>query len=265
MRMEHTERTSQIQVIEVNTEDLRLEPHAQREVDQKRAAKMADNWDVRLVGLIKVAVDTVTGKYYIVDGGHRWTSARLLGIPRMLAEVHYGLDTKERADLFLQLQQERKGIDKLTMFNVALTAERRRETEIAVVLEAHGLRVGTSPTTNVVAAVTTMGKVWDMGGTALVGGTIGLLRSTFAGFGGDCWQADIVYGTAIVLHRNPEIDTKRLVTVLQKYDPRSWLALVAVESKGSGGSGGRPLHMAKLVERNYNAGLRATSRKRIAI
>jgi len=226
---------------------------------------MADNWNPKLLQVITVAVDPVDGTLYLVDGGHRVTAARLLGITSLTADVKYGLSKEERAELFIELQSERKPINPLTLFNVRITAGHVRETEIERLLFDRGMKVGGSPSTNVVASISGLTKTYDDGGKELVGKTIDVLRAAFGTHGGDAWQPDILRGTAIVLFRNATIDIQRLVRTLQTDAPRMWLSYVATRSRGSGGSGGRPMHMAKLIVERYNSGLTAKSKKRIAL
>lgn len=249
--------------------DLVIEPEAQREVDDKRAQKMADDWDPLMVGVITVAVDPTTGTHYIVDGGHRYTGAKKAGLTHLRAEVIYGLTPQQRAKLFLRLQKERKNVNPLTNFNVSITAGEARETEIAACLHARGMKVGGSPSPNVIGAIKALTDTWDDGGMVLVGTTVDVVKAAFSSYGRDAWLTDILRGTALVLHRNAKVfenkgNLVRLVTTLQRRDPRVWQSYIATASGGSGGSGGRPMHMARLLAELYNKGLRSP-KNRIAV
>lgn len=248
----------------VKLENLYIEPDRQREVDMKRAQAYADDWDPRLVGTLHVALDE-DGRGEILDGGHRWQGARLAGLEELQAVVYRGLTAAERAYLFLALNSQRKAVDRLTRYQVSVEGGFSPQVEIDRVVTSRGLKVGSNPTSKTIATVAGLEKIEKMGGVEAVGLTIDVLQEAFGGFGGDAWSADIFTGVGVVLVRNPHIERHRLVITLQAQTPRNWQALVANESRGSGGSGGRPMHMARLVTKAYNRGLRATSKKRISI
>lgn len=253
--------TQQIRRIRVDM--LYHQTDRQREIDMRRAQRIADHWDPKLLGVLHVALDE-DGRGELLDGGHRWTAAKLRKERALPAVVYEGLTGPERARLFLALNGERKAVDKLTRFQVAVEAGMSPEIDIVAALAPRGLKVGGSASAGVIATVSGLLRVEREGGVETIGKTVDVLREAFSAYAGDAWQTDIFTGVGIVIARNPHIDLKRLSIKLQAMTPRNWLAEIANRSRGSGGSGGRPMHMAHAVVEFYNGGLRS-DRSRISV
>lgn len=250
----------------LRVDELSVEPDCQRDLNIKRARAMADSWDPFIAGALhvaKVVEPDGTIKHFVLDGWTRRNGASLAGVEEVACHVAEGMDKAARAEAFLRLNVTAIKPGRLDFHRVAVTAGRTDACDIETVLAAHGLKVGGSPSANTVAAIGGCYKLHALGGAPLLGDTISVLKSAWSVYGGDAYQVDLLVGTGRVLNANPDIDRDRLVKTLTSRTPRHWLAEVAQRSKGSGGSGGRPLHAARAIVEAYNAGLRS-ERKRIA-
>lgn len=241
---------------------LEAEPEAQRTTDNKRAQRIADTWEPAMLGSLIVAA--VGDRRVVVDGMHRVEGARIRGdVKELHAQIVHGLTLQERARLFLRLQAERRNVAPEVYYRVALTAGEPREVGIDLVLEARGLRVGGTPTTNTIAAVRAMQHLYDFGerngvdGSVAVALTIDMLASTWGTIeGGDRWAGDLIAGVGRLCVLNPEVSRHRLVQTLAKDKPRGWIATATSNARGSSGSGGRPIYVAAAVAGAYNRGIR---------
>ena len=129
---------------------LRVDPLAQRTLNERRAAKMAEDGT-----FIPEAIGTIVvsgrrnraGKivYYIVDGMHRWRCCVLRGdIASLTCEVHFGLTRKEEAVLFLIKNRESVGTNPQDEYKIGLTGGVEQFVDTEKVVRAHGLMVGSS-------------------------------------------------------------------------------------------------------------------------
>lgn len=246
----------------VELADLLLEPEAQRETDPKRVEKMAADWDPVLCGALTVAIGE-QGELFCTDGYHRTEAGRLRNLKRLHAMVITGLDRQDRARLFLRLQRERRNVSAETDYRVSVTAGEAWAVGIESVLAPRSLRVGGSPSPSTIAAVRGLHRTWDMAedagdsGNVLIALTVDILNACWqTSEGGDKWQTDVLQGVGRVLALNPTVDRHRLTDRLMTRRPRVWVTDAQAFSKGSGGSGGRPVHMAQAICNEYNRALR---------
>ena len=80
---------------------LTVDPTVQRSLDEGRAARMAENFDPRLLG-VPVVSRRKDGTVHVVDGQHRCVAARLAGYgdAKIECKVHEGLSLADEAALF---------------------------------------------------------------------------------------------------------------------------------------------------------------------
>lgn len=246
---------------DVPPERLERDFEVQRETDPKRVEKIAANWSPIQAGSVVVA--EVDGRLWCVDGFHRREAAIIVRAKVLHALIVEDLDKQGQARLFLSLQRDRKGVSAETQFRVSLVAGEVRETQIQAVLGPRGLRVGGSPSYTTIAAVKGLCRMYDtavglgLDGQVLIAETIDILRGTWsASEGGDLWQTDLLQGVGRVIMLNPGLDRHRLIDILASRKPRVWVADAQMQSRGSGGSGGRPVHLAAVLANAYNKGLR---------
>lgn len=233
-----------------------IRPEAQRDLNLDRARRMADNWRPELVSTL-VVNDRGDGIYSNVDGQHRHKAAELGGVPTLPCVVHTGLDVQSEALLFLELQRERKGVSPYSTYRVSVTAEEPWALAIQSVLASLALDASAATGTHRIAAIRTLEKIFQLGGIGLLHQTVSSVKDAYCpAQGRDAWAGDILYGVAKFYAKNPKADPNRLIKVLQSQTPTQWAADVAVMSKGSGGSDGRPSHLQKMLSRHYNKGLR---------
>lgn len=209
------------------------DPTYQRELDSRRTDKMADQYQVALIGIIEVSARP-NGRHAILDGQHRAAVVRTVAFgsatedPHVPCRIHTGLSVAEEAQLYHQLNTTRR---QLTGWDRWI-ARRGAGDPAALAIEAcasrHGIAVGMTAGTNVLRATASCEKVVTLGGIPLLDEVLSTIRQTWpddqAGLDGA-----IVHGLGHVLnaYSREELDLARLVAGLSAIVPRQLTARAA--------------------------------------
>ena len=86
--------------------EMKVDSSYQRLADEKRAKKIADNWDDMKANLIHVS-HRADG-YYVIDGNHTRLAYMKIGGKQLPCRVYEGLSVKEEARLFYELNNSQK-------------------------------------------------------------------------------------------------------------------------------------------------------------
>jgi hypothetical protein len=233
----------------VPVSNLKVDPDIQRKLDNRRASKMADEWDETLVGvLIGVLLDDTI---YLTDGQHRAAAAQMKFGRRhaLRVLVHAPATEAEGAHQFLGINSYRKAISKADDHRVAVKAGREDAMQINKILEDHGLEVGASPSANRVACVAAMYRVVHKNPAALSDA----FATTISVWGRtkESYDADLIQAVAEVFLLNTgKVNVARLQKTLARQGVLMWKA------SAQGGSRSRSLPIAREIVRRYNSGLR---------
>ena len=95
--------------------DLRIDPRYQRPVNSQRVKHMAKHFDPRKLGVLEVSLRGK--KAAVFDGQHRLGALKLKGIADVPCIVHEGLTARAEAQLFVELQQQRKPLRPIDRFH----------------------------------------------------------------------------------------------------------------------------------------------------
>lgn len=254
--------TTTVSILDLEIEGLEY----QRDLNVKRAEDMADNWKPSLYEPLQIAQDSTTGKFYVVDGQHRWNAMKQqfdsgdTSFEKIEVRLHEETTPAERAWLFLNYQSERKDINQITRFRVGITAGYPECVEVKEVLDELGL-VYTGNSAHAVRSTNGLLKIHKLGHKSLVKATLVLLDATWGTkYGNARFQGDILQGVGMFLAANlsnPHVNPARISTILRRGGtPEEWKMEITKRSKGSGGSVGRPKHMKDALVEAYNKGLR---------
>ena len=145
--------------VTLNLAELKIDPQAQRTLNERRAQTMADTLVPEAIGSIVVS-ERVNGDRYIVDGMHRGRASGLNGLTTIVGEVHHNLSQQEEAILFLIKNRESNKPNPLDEYKVGLTAGLPLFIDTDKVLKSHGLDVG-STSANSVGAVSGILRITD--------------------------------------------------------------------------------------------------------
>lgn len=188
---------------------MRVNPQAQRELNQARVDKIASEMDLEQLG--NPTVNERDGWYYIIDGQHRNEALKKwLGdedwkgqsLQCWTYEGDNALSEEEEAEVFLKLN------DTLTVatfekFRIGVKSGRTEETDIDRIVHTQDLRISRERGGGAIRAVATLRKVYRLG-PATLARTLGIIRDAYGDAG---LEAPVLEGLGLVCHRyNGDLD-----------------------------------------------------------
>lgn len=188
----------------------------QKEFRESRARVMAgDNLDLNALG--NLVVNHRDGIFWIIDGCHRQWALVESGFAdyEVSCEVYENLSDAEMAQVFL-LRAKRRVMGMFETFKVRCDADSSRESEIQRVVEANRLKISREHEPHCISAVAALGRVYDGGGSKVLGQTVRALRD---GFGGDpmAFDGQMIRAMGMVFNRhNGHVDEQLLVERLSQ-------------------------------------------------
>lgn len=187
----------------VNAHDLHVNPVAQRAFRPAWAAQIAAEWDIDKYQRPHVNRRD-DGSLYIMEGQHGTHAYRVVyrqeGVDTLpvQVELYEGLTEQEEAEFFLSLNNK-KAIDAMSRFKVAVTAGYSTETDIDRIVRANGAVVTASTdTAGAISAVNALRSIYSSHGGHTLGATIRALRDSFGDQG---YERHILLGLAAVIAR----------------------------------------------------------------
>jgi hypothetical protein len=262
-------------LVELHAKEFSIDLKVQRELDERRADKMADDFQPQALGLI-TASKRVDGHIYVLDGSHRVSAARKARydglIPTRLFEE---LTLEEEAQLFLTLNASR-AVQAIDRFKVRVTKGEKKAVSINNVLKRYGLHVDWAsggsglPSNTVISAIGAVERIYDGLDIREPGEYPELvdkvIRTLHKVYGSGTAQADratysrtVLEGMGILIATfGNRIDYERLEFALQGQTPRQIVAQTrafrdakVVKTRAVG------LGCAMVLHRLYNARYRA--------
>lgn len=217
----------------IPTSALFADPAYQRPLDQLRVQRMANNYDVALVGILEVAA-RADGKYAILDGQHRWACVRDVTFgttgenPHIPCRVHTGLTVAEEAELYHRLNTTRKQLTGWDRWWARRGAGDPDVLAIEKVAGEHGYSIGSNVGPNILRATRACENVVALGGLGLLGEVLSTIRTAY-GDDQASLDAAIIYGLGHILHvyTRDELDLPRLIEALTSIVPRQLTARAA--------------------------------------
>lgn len=247
---------------EVAISDLKIDPQAQRTLNEGRAQRIADNLVPEAVGLIIVS-QRDNGDMYIVDGQHRCRACQLAGMDRVKTEIHHGLTLDQEAILFLIKNRESHKPRPIDEYHVGLTGGVPLFVDTDRVLKKHGLSLG-STSTNGVGAVSGVLRITERFGAPILDRTLWVAEESF-GRSAETWDGMFLGGLGQFLGRWGDVvnDKELARKILAMGTPAKWRAEILSQSSRGGfnnsGTGSRVTTAYRLIIRAWNKGRRAAN------
>lgn len=251
--------------VEVATADLKIDPQAQRTLNERRAQKLAETFIAKAVGTIIVS-KRANGDMYIVDGQHRWRASQLLGINTVMCEVHHGLSQMEEAILFLIKNRESTRPSALDEYQIGLTGEIPLFVDTQEILDKHKLAMGTT-SVNAIGAVNGVLRITEKYGADVLDRTLSVAEGAWDRTP-ETWDGMLLGGLGefIGRHGDQVTDDDELAKKIGKKAPSwKWRSEVHALSTAGGtqhsGTGGRVMTCYHLIVTTWNKGRRSEATK----
>jgi hypothetical protein len=178
---------------------MRVNPLAQRNLNQARVAQLAACFDPEQMGT--PVVSHRGDSYHVVDGQHRIEAFKLwMGSwedQEIQCWCYEGLSEPAEAGKFLALNDTLtvRAVDK---FKVAVEAGREAEADLDRITRAVGLRIAASRADGGISEVATLRKVHARGGPAVLSRALRIIRDSYGEAGLD---GPVIDGIAVVCQR----------------------------------------------------------------
>lgn len=195
----------------VAADDLQVNPVAQREFRPAHAEAIYRKFDID-----KFQVPYVNrrdgGQLFILEGQHgTWAYRQWLGDDQKIQVwLSEGLTEEEEAEFFLSLN-DKKTVDAMSKFKVAVTAGRETEAAIDRIVRASGCSVGNRGSSDTISAVGTLLTIFNRHGGDVLRRTLDIIRGAYVEGG---YERPVLMGIAMVLARYPDVNEARLVKQL---------------------------------------------------
>lgn len=193
--------------------EMRVSPHAQRELNQNRVNKILANLDLEQIGT--PTVNWRDGYWWIIDGQHRIVALREFGFAddKLQCWTYEALSEQEEAKKFRQLNDQLR-VDAMAEFKVGVTAGFDEECDINRIVLATDLRITREKIDGGIAAVGTLRRVYRSHGGPTLGRSLRIIRD---GFGDAGLEAPLIDGMGRVCGRyNGSLSDEDLVAKFQK-------------------------------------------------
>lgn len=169
---------------------MRVNDHAQRELNNARVDRIMANLDLEQIGT--PTVNLREGNYYIIDGQHRVQALRNYGFgsDSIQCWTYEGLSEEAEAEMFLKLN-DTLVVDLMSKFKVGVQAGREEDCDINRIVLAQGLKITREKVDGGIAAVGTVQRVYRRYGGPTLGRSLRIIRD---GFGDAGLEASVIDG-----------------------------------------------------------------------
>jgi hypothetical protein len=176
---------------------MRVNPLAQRGLNQARVNQLAASFDIEQMG---APVASHRGDwFYLVDGQHRVAALKLwLGRwedQQIQCWTYEGLSEAQEAELFLK-QNDTLTVGAFSKFKVSVQAGRDTEADVDRIVRALGLRIARG--SGGISAVATLRRVYARGGPAVLSRALRIIRDAYGEAGLD---GPVIDGISLLCQR----------------------------------------------------------------
>lgn len=239
--------------------DLTVEwAQAQRELSERRVAKIMEEFDPDFVGILTVAAVDGEDYYHIIDGQHRAEAVRRLwgDSQRIECEIISGVDSPaDAARVWRGRNTNQSKPTPLERFTVAVTEGNEVCIAISKIVDDMGFTIGRTG----IQAVTGLQWLYKRHGEDGLRWVLGVIRDAW-GTGLAGTKAHILRGLALFYEAHgEEADPERLAKNLAKrYTPERLLGTAKASAEIL--DGGVPEGVMRVAEQCYNVRLTANQR-----
>jgi hypothetical protein len=238
---------------------------SQRPLDEKFAKSIADDFDPDKYGTLSVTMPNGKGIYHIIDGQHRKRAAEIaLGEGQAVpCQVFNATDPARAAELFDEINSNRKALKTIDLFKVRVTAGDEDHVAVMKIVKANALSIQESArrSDKSICATAALLAVYRQQGADVLDVTLKVLQATW-GMDKNAVVAPLLRGYGQFLAEFVrKVNLQRLhETVARNHTPGRFVGAAKTYREMNGGS----LHAAvrDLLLVTYNKGLKMSAHLR---
>jgi hypothetical protein len=141
------------------------------------------------------------GKYHLVDGDHRITALRMIGVTHTLCLVLEGLNYEQEAEYFRTQNENSRPLTKYNLFKAGIEAGVELYVKIDEITHANGFAVSMGAKNfNSIGAIYALTTICSVYGYETLDKTLKLLRDTWNGIS-NVTRREFLVGTAAFINR----------------------------------------------------------------
>ncbi len=193
---------------------------AQRPLNKRHVQSIADNLDPEMFGTLAVTLPNGHGIYHVIDGQHRKVAVETLwGKDEMVpCQVYDAQDPARGAELFDEINSNRRGLSTIEQFKVRVTAQKDLQVEVNKIITKCGYRLGHQEV-NSIWCVGALENLYQTSGPVILEATLRLIRKIW-GEDNAAANANAVKGIGMFLSEFRHINVDKLaVAMAAKYTP----------------------------------------------
>ena len=171
----------------------------QRNLSQSHIARAAANFDLYQINPVKVS--RRDGVNYVFNGQHTIEIVALVSGSRdtpVWCMIYDDLKYKEEAHIFADQQKHVKALSSFETFKAHIEADDPKQKMIEAIVQSYGLEITLTKAKNGISAVSTLERIYDKYGQAVLDRTLRLAAATWEGEN-NSFSGNILMGIARIV------------------------------------------------------------------
>jgi hypothetical protein len=204
-----------------------------------------DRFNPALVGTLVVS-ERKNGSKWIIDGQTRWEAMRARALPNVPCLVYEGLSKQQEADLFGELQTQRRGMRTYHRFRAQLVAKKPEALEIAKVATEAGFDLGVVESRDTLQSIAALERAYRVSPDHLAD-VLGIIRDVWGTQDRTAVSAQIIAGLSTFVRKQERLDYDRLRDRLRDVTPQLLLNRASQIREGAGTGTGAAGSVAQAI------------------
>jgi len=198
VQVAEAERATKQTVLHLPVDSLHLRDY-QRTTDQKRAERIAANFDVAKLGML--VVSERDGKFHLLDGAHRASALKILKYSHTLCIILHDLTYEQEAEYFRTQRDNTRSLSQFSLFKAGIEAGDPMCIAIRDAAKKYGFEIrASSKDFKSISAIHALKTVATIYGYDVLDTTLRLIRETWDGLK-DATKREYIVGLADFVSR----------------------------------------------------------------
>ena len=213
--------------------------------------KVSEEFNPALVGTLIVS-ERKNGNLSIIDGQTRWEAMQAQGLPGCPCLIYEGFTRAQEAQLFADLQTQRRGMRTYHRFRAELVAKKPQAVAISKVCEAAGFSLGIEENQYTLGAISALEKAFrvDNEGEHLAD-VLGVIREVWGVQDKNAVSGQIIQGLSTFIRTQERLDYDRLKSRLRDVTPKLIMNRAAQIREGAGTGTGAATSVSQAILKEY--------------